>query len=125
MACRVLKKDAGGVLHIHHNVESPPAPTPLRSVVLPAEQGSPETASPRGEAQHSAEDGGEETLGSRLRPEWQRWAEATATRLQGLLVELHGRPWHTCVLHVEAVKSYAPHVHHLVLDLECRPVLPV
>uniref|UniRef100_A0A8C0VU13 TRM5/TYW2-like N-terminal domain-containing protein n=1 Tax=Cyanistes caeruleus TaxID=156563 RepID=A0A8C0VU13_CYACU len=71
-----------------------------------------------------AEDGGEETLGARLRAEWQRWAEATATRIQGLLAELHGRPWCTSVLHVEPVKSYAPHVHHLVLDLECRPVLP-
>lgn len=125
VACCVLKKDMGGVLHIHHNVESPPAPAPLQSVVLPAEQGSPDTASSGREPQHPTEDGGEETLGARLRPEWQSWAAATAARLQGLLAELHGRPWHTRVLHVEAVKSYAPHVHHLVLDLECRPVLPV
>ncbi|XP_027598557.2 tRNA wybutosine-synthesizing protein 2 homolog isoform X1 [Pipra filicauda] len=113
VACRVLKKDTGGVLHIHHNVETPPAPTP----VLPAEWGSPE-------AQHPMEDTGNKTVGARIRPEWQRWAETTATRVQGLLVELHGRPWHTRVLHIEAVKSYAPHIHHLVLDLECRPALP-
>ncbi|NXU82878.1 TYW2 protein, partial [Xiphorhynchus elegans] len=113
VACRVLKKDTGGVLHIHHNVETPPAPTP----VLLAERGSPEV-------QHPTEDTGKETVGARVRPEWQRWAEATATRIQGLLAELHGRPWCTSILHVEAVKSYAPHVHHLVLDLECRPVLP-
>ncbi|NXP17125.1 TYW2 protein, partial [Scytalopus superciliaris] len=111
VACRVLKKDTGGVLHIHHNVETPPAP------VLLAEQGSPE-------AQHPVEDTGKETVGARIRPEWQRWAEATATRIWGLLEELHGRPWCTSILHVGAVKSYAPHVHHLVLDLECRPVLP-
>ncbi|NWY35231.1 TYW2 protein, partial [Pheucticus melanocephalus] len=116
VACRVLKKATGGVLHIHHNVETRPAPTPP----LLAEQGSPEAASPGGEAQHS----GEETLGARLRPEWQSWAEGTAARIQGLLAELHGRPWRSSVLHVELVKSYAPHVHHLVLDLECRPVLP-
>ncbi|XP_066038578.1 tRNA wybutosine-synthesizing protein 2 homolog isoform X1 [Chamaea fasciata] len=121
VACRLLKKDTGGVLHIHHNVETPPAP----SAVLRAERGSPEAASPGGEAQHPREDGGEEALGARLRPEWQRWAEATATRIRGLLAELHARPWRTRVLHVEAVKSYAPHVHHLVLDLECRPVLPL
>ncbi|XP_017674788.1 PREDICTED: tRNA wybutosine-synthesizing protein 2 homolog isoform X2 [Lepidothrix coronata] len=113
VACRVLKKETGGVLHIHHNVETPPAPTP----VLPAEWGSPE-------AQHPMEDTGNKTVGARIRAEWQRWAETTATRIQGLLVELHGRPWHTRVLHIEAVKSYAPHVHHLVLDLECRPALP-
>ncbi|NXS03240.1 TYW2 protein, partial [Oxylabes madagascariensis] len=90
VACRVLRKDTGGVLHIHHNVEAPPA-------VLPAERGSPE-------AQHPTEHGGEDTPGARLRPEWQRWAAATAARIQGLLTELHGRPWHTSVLHIEAVK---------------------
>ncbi|XP_027501230.1 tRNA wybutosine-synthesizing protein 2 homolog isoform X2 [Corapipo altera] len=114
VACRVLKRDTGGVLHIHHNVETPPAPTPI----LPAEWGSPE-------AQRPMEDTGNKTVGARIRPEWQRWAETTATRIQGLLVELHGRLWHTRVLHIEAVKSYAPHVHHLVLDLECRPALPM
>ncbi|XP_071425468.1 tRNA wybutosine-synthesizing protein 2 homolog isoform X2 [Pithys albifrons albifrons] len=113
VACRVLKKDTGGILHIHHNVETPPAPPP----VLLAEQGSQE-------AQHPMEDTGKGTVGARVRAEWKRWAEATATRIQGLLAELHGWPWRTSILHVEAVKSYAPHVHHLVLDLECRPVLP-
>ncbi|TRZ09190.1 hypothetical protein HGM15179_017921 [Zosterops borbonicus] len=121
VACRVLKKDMGGILHIHHNVETPLAPT----VALQAERGSPEAVNPGGEAQHPTEDGGEEVLGARLRPEWQRWAEATATRIQGLLAELHGRPWRSSILHVEVVKSYAPHVHHLVLDLQCQPVLPV
>ncbi|NWU25477.1 TYW2 protein, partial [Dyaphorophyia castanea] len=121
VACRVLKKDTGGVLHIHHNVETPPVP---QTPALPPEPGSPEAAGPGGEAQNPTGDGGKEMLGARLRPEWQRWAEATATRIQGLLAELHGRPWRSSVLHVEAVKSYAPHVHHLVLDLECRPLLP-
>ncbi|XP_009068932.1 PREDICTED: tRNA wybutosine-synthesizing protein 2 homolog [Acanthisitta chloris] len=124
VACRVLKKDTGGVLHIHHNVETPPAPALWQNPVLPAEQGSPEAASSDREAQHPVENRGKEVLGTRIRPEWQRWAEATATRIQGLLAELHGQPWHTRVLHIEAVKSYAPHVHHVVLDLECRPVLP-
>ncbi|NXR86458.1 TYW2 protein, partial [Hypocryptadius cinnamomeus] len=124
VACRVLKKDTGGVLHIHHNVESGPAPASPWSAVLPAEWGSAEAASPGGEARRPTQHGREEAPGARLRPEWQRWAEATATRIQGLLAELHGRPWRSSVLHVEPVKSYAPHVHHLVLDLECRPVLP-
>ncbi|XP_010295229.1 PREDICTED: tRNA wybutosine-synthesizing protein 2 homolog, partial [Phaethon lepturus] len=124
VACRVLKKATGGVLHIHHNVETLPAPAPLQSPLLPAERGSPEGASSDGEAQHTMEDGGKETLGARISPEWQRWAETTAAQIQGLLVELHGQPWRTSILHIEAVKSYAPHVHHLVLDLECRPALP-
>ncbi|NWW13554.1 TYW2 protein, partial [Oreocharis arfaki] len=124
VACHVLRKDRGGVLHIHHNVETPPAPAPRQTPALPAERGSPEAAGSGGEAQRPAGHRGKETLAARLRPEWQGWAEATATRIQGLLAELHGRPWCASILHIEAVKSYAPHVHHLVLDLECRPVLP-
>lgn len=124
VACRVLKKGTGGVLHIHHNVETLPAPALPQTPVLRPERGSPEGAVSEGEAQHPAEDGGKETLGARIRPEWQRWAEATAARIRGLLAELHGQPWRTSILHIEAVKSYAPHVHHLVLDLECRPMLP-
>ncbi|NXC90003.1 TYW2 protein, partial [Cercotrichas coryphoeus] len=123
VACRVLRKDTGGVLHIHHNVESPPALAPPQSAVLRAERGSAEAASPGAEAQQP-EHGGEAAPGARLRPEWQQWAEGTAARIRALLAELHGRPWRASVLHVEPVKSYAPHVHHLVLDLECRPVLP-
>ncbi|KAM6252167.1 tRNA wybutosine-synthesizing protein 2 homolog isoform 2-T4 [Spheniscus humboldti] len=123
VACRVLK-GTGGVLHIHHNVETLPAPAPPQTPVLRAERGSPEGACSDGEAQHPTEESGKETLVARIRPEWQRWAEATAARIRGLLAELHGQPWRTSILHIEAVKSYAPHVHHLVLDLECRPTLP-
>ncbi|KFQ25813.1 tRNA wybutosine-synthesizing protein 2, partial [Mesitornis unicolor] len=127
VACRVLKKGTGGVLHIHHNVETFPTPVPPQPPQTPLLQGewrSPEGASSDGEAQHRVEDGRKETLEARIRPEWQRWAEATAARIQGLLAELHGQPWRTSILHIEAVKSYAPHVHHLVLDLKCRPMLP-
>ncbi|NXV77272.1 TYW2 protein, partial [Atlantisia rogersi] len=124
VACRVLKKSTGGVLHIHHNVETLPAPALIQALVPQTEQGCLERAGSDGEAQHPVEDGGKQTLRARIRPEWWRWAETTAARIQGLLAELHGQPWHTSILHIEAVKSYAPHVHHLVLDLECRPVLP-
>ncbi|NXY78148.1 TYW2 protein, partial [Glareola pratincola] len=124
VACRVLKKGTGGVLHIHHNVETFPAPASRQTPVLQAEVGSPEGAVSDGEVQRPMKDSGKETLGARIRPEWQRWAEATAARIRGLLAELHGQPWRTSILHIEAVKSYAPHVHHLVLDLECRPTLP-
>ncbi|NXW89852.1 TYW2 protein, partial [Alopecoenas beccarii] len=124
VACRVLKKDTGGVLHVHHNVEALPTPAPPQTQVLQAEHRTPEGACSDGEAPHPMEHGGKETLGARIRPEWQRWAEATAARIRGLLAELHGQQWRTSILHIEAVKSYAPHVHHLVLDLECRPTLP-
>uniref|UniRef100_A0A8C0GSW0 TYW2 N-terminal domain-containing protein n=1 Tax=Chelonoidis abingdonii TaxID=106734 RepID=A0A8C0GSW0_CHEAB len=51
-----------------------------------------------------------------------RWAETTGIRIRVLLQQLHGKPWRTNILHIEPVKSYAPHVYHIVLDLECRPL---
>ncbi|NXA32498.1 TYW2 protein, partial [Eudromia elegans] len=125
VACRVLRKDTGGVLHIHHNVEALPAAAgderaPREEAAAAAaaqgdgdtEQRRPEDTEHRGKGAQAA------------RAEWQRWAEAAARRVRALLEELHGRPWRTSILHIEPVKSYAPHVHHVVLDLECRPTLP-
>ena len=58
------------------------------------------------------------------RQEWVKWGRETASRIQELLLEHHPKTeWRTRVLHIEHVKSYAPHVDHLVLDLECRPVI--
>ncbi|XP_078067756.1 tRNA wybutosine-synthesizing protein 2 homolog [Mustelus asterias] len=54
-------------------------------------------------------------------PEWQTWAESVALRIKNLLETLHKKPWRTNILHIEHVKSYAPHIDHVVLDLECRP----
>uniref|UniRef100_A0A8B9I6T0 tRNA wybutosine-synthesizing protein 2 homolog n=1 Tax=Anser brachyrhynchus TaxID=132585 RepID=A0A8B9I6T0_9AVES len=127
VACRVLKKGTGGVLHIHHNVEALPAPPCLQPAVPSNEQRPPEDSSSGEQELQSPEEmegSGKEMPAARVRPEWQRWAEATAARIRGLLEELHGQPWRTSILHIEAVKSYAPHVHHIVLDLECRPALP-
>ena len=38
----------------------------------------------------------------------------------GSLLEPHGA-WTITVRHVEKVKSYAPHIFHVVVDVECRP----
>ena len=65
---------------------------------------------------------------------WERWAEHVATSIRQLLGErnpavgLGGeeggsrRGWEVCVRHLERVKSYAPHVDHLVADVECKVV---
>ncbi|NXC40189.1 TYW2 protein, partial [Penelope pileata] len=121
VACRVLRKRTGGVLHIHHNVEALPVP-PDRSDEwsLPEESGCDEQR----ERPEGMEGAGQAVLAARVRPQWWSWAEVAAARIRGLLAELHGQPWRTSILHIEAVKSYAPHVHHIVLDLECRPALP-
>ena len=53
---------------------------------------------------------------------WLDWAAYVADRVQSLLAECNGGTrWTVVVRHLEHVKSYAPHVDHLVVDLECRP----
>ena len=57
---------------------------------------------------------------------WHKWVSYVTRRVQSLLAVENplppGREWSVCVQHVEHVKSYAPHVDHLVADIECRPV---
>ena len=52
---------------------------------------------------------------------WLVWAQEVSLSIECLLREAHGGEWQTEVLHIEHVKSYAPHVDHVVLDLKCRP----
>uniref|UniRef100_A0A3Q2PQ23 tRNA(Phe) (4-demethylwyosine(37)-C(7)) aminocarboxypropyltransferase n=1 Tax=Fundulus heteroclitus TaxID=8078 RepID=A0A3Q2PQ23_FUNHE len=98
VACRLLKRTTGGVLHIHQNVTSP-----LQNTA--ASDGAPQTVSAK----------------SADREVWQAWAEDAANRIASLLKDLTGAPWLMKIQRIEHVKSYAPHVHHVVLDLDCRP----
>lgn len=97
VACRLLKRTTGGVLHIHQNVTSP--------------------------LQNRAADDATRRVSAKTtdREAWQAWADDTADRIASLLRNLTGALWVTSIQHIENVKSYAPHVHHIVLDLECRP----
>lgn len=101
IACRLLKRTTGGILHIHHNVTSPLTNT----AAVPANNCAILSVS------RKAAD----------REVWQAWADDTANRVACLLKDITGAQWMTSIRHIEPVKSYAPHVHHIVLDLECRP----
>lgn len=50
------------------------------------------------------------------------WALQTSLEIQKLLETVHGHQWVIEILHIEHVKSYAPHVDHIVLDLKCIPL---
>ena len=52
---------------------------------------------------------------------WLHWCEKVSHVIKQLLREVHGGVWQTRILHIEHVKSYAPHVDHIVLDLKCIP----
>jgi tRNA G37 N-methylase Trm5 len=44
------------------------------------------------------------------------WGNAVAQQLQAMGVSA-GKPWRVVCKHVECVKSYAPHINHLVADV--------
>ncbi|CAH2315690.1 tRNA wybutosine-synthesizing 2 homolog [Pelobates cultripes] len=98
VACRVLKKDTGGILHIHHNVNSF-----IRHAGLNM-------------------NGTKEDVIKWKNMAWKEWAEGTESQVRAILMKASGSPWHTQILHLEKVKSYAPYIDHVVLDLDCRPL---
>uniref|UniRef100_A0A8C5WW71 tRNA wybutosine-synthesizing protein 2 homolog n=1 Tax=Laticauda laticaudata TaxID=8630 RepID=A0A8C5WW71_LATLA len=131
VACQVLRKDVGGVLHIHQNVEAFPGKAPKLSQQLEKNQ-SPKQCPTQATScvqedrvalkDHDVLQKVGQSFTASAKQEWQGWAEVTATRIQDLLQDLDRKPWKTQILHLEHVKSYAPHVDHLVLDLDCRPL---
>lgn len=48
------------------------------------------------------------------------WAFQVAHKILNLANEIKGGRWTAKILHIEKVKSYAPHVDHVVVDLEVR-----
>ena len=53
--------------------------------------------------------------------EWRQWGESTAETIKTLLYRAHpGLTWTIRIIHIEHVKSYAPYIDHIVLDLDCR-----
>ena len=57
----------------------------------------------------------------RPRPEWQAWAGNAAAKIKWILQETHHSQWETSIMNIVKVKSYAPRIDHLVLDLQCVP----
>ncbi|XP_025849207.2 tRNA wybutosine-synthesizing protein 2 homolog [Vulpes vulpes] len=124
IACQLLRRDAGGILHIHQNVESYPGKIlqPPGSSEMEKEHSSyPQQIITNQWTNGATRDSRRKMPSAATKPEWQRWAESAETRIATLLQQVHGKPWKTQILHIQPVKSYAPHVDHIVLDLECRP----
>ncbi|XP_036064897.1 tRNA wybutosine-synthesizing protein 2 homolog [Onychomys torridus] len=128
VACQVLRKDVGGILHIHQNVESFPGKKP--QALGSSDSGKEHWPHPQNIIPDKRGNGTPgnitgDVLPAASKPEWQSWAESAETQIASLLHQVHGKRWRTRILHVHPVKSYAPHVDHIVLDLECRPCPPI
>jgi tRNA G37 N-methylase Trm5 len=80
IACKALRQDTGGRLHIHGNVD---------------------------------------IINKQSHQEWSR---NTQNKIKELLNSISNeQTWNVEIEHIEYVKSYAPRVDHLVVDLLCRP----
>nr|CAB3267259.1 tRNA wybutosine-synthesizing protein 2 homolog [Phallusia mammillata] len=107
-ACQALNQLEGGVMHIHGNVSSHANsvfPTPKETLHISSN---------------------ETTCNKILKQQWMDWAIFTATQLLSILNICKDSgfksQWSINILHIERVKSYAPHIDHIVIDLRCHPV---
>ena len=103
-ACLALKEATGGFLHIHANVRTEKVETEVRTetfsnIFIVEETFSCENSS------------------------WSRWCFSTAEILAKIFLEIYpNQSWSIYLVRLNFVKSFAPHVAHLVLDLKCSPV---
>ena len=116
VACAALKRATGGWLHIHGNITTKPSQETenlsLQNSDFDCEKYTWLLQSP-----------------SLMCDDVMKWIHYVSTRIQSLLREMNPLShvgsmcgeWKVEVRHVEHVKQYAPHVRHLVLDVECRP----
>lgn len=52
---------------------------------------------------------------------WSNWGKQVCKEVNDLLQQSHDHTkWITRLSHVEHVKSYAPHIDHIVVDIECH-----
>uniref|UniRef100_A0A4W5PBJ7 Uncharacterized protein n=1 Tax=Hucho hucho TaxID=62062 RepID=A0A4W5PBJ7_9TELE len=113
MQVRKYMKRTGDMLHIHQNVTSPPHDiTDCDSSSVPVME----------RVDISGEDQEEVSPKRSDREVWGAWTKDTAIHIASLLQDITGGPWKTGVQHIEHVKSYTPHIHHIVLFLKCRPL---
>lgn len=142
-ACAALKTCSGGILHIHGNVET--GKTTPKSCYNCDDSKNVECSNNRTENEiHSMKvserkltnstdtcssnsskcsDLSAKTQTNSTKAIWRDWSLWVSSKIRVILERLHAPGiWKTKVLHIEHVKSYAPHIDHLVVDIECRPV---
>lgn len=103
VACEALKSDVGGWLHVHENVESSSlseeACTCTKTCVITEAY--------------------EKSISDIKQSNWCAFVHSCIEKLKNHLSE--SKNWSVQLGHIEFVKSYAPHIDHLVFDIECRP----
>jgi len=95
-ACKALKKQ-GGVLHVHHNVES-------KNFDISKLDAYSQLKAP--------------SCNRKLNPAWLFFAHSVSDKLKETISCINQLDYGVKVNHIERVKSYAPHVDHVVVDIE-------
>ncbi|RUS86403.1 hypothetical protein EGW08_005853 [Elysia chlorotica] len=114
-AVRVLRH-GGGMLHIHSNVEHSLS-TGDRDECSGGSYGGDENGVSSSVLDCTIKLSGKE----KLQQACTLWSSYTQSRILSLLHTIKGsNQWSVRPVHLEVVKSYAPHIVHVVLDLECR-----
>ena len=104
-ACAALKHSTGGWLHIHGNVDTKPAGGSDEGHICDLSARYSNLLSTTKHANAAVV----------------KWIHYVTEQVSLLLPQRDTGSWSVEVKHVEHVKSYAPHISHFVLDLECRP----
>ena len=145
VACRALKSDGGGLLLVHGNINSKSNVEDYRtgyntnhSRMVVSEYSSTEALdiddvvlSPS-EYHSTGETVDQKILDMyvcksyiewpSVSPPGQEYACYVAQKIDIILHVVRGDRWTCQVVHVEHVKCFAPHVDHLVVDIQCSPV---
>lgn len=127
-ACSALKS-TGGVLHIHGNVETFPTKSGCQAENLPERvngdhlYGGNQIHATSCEVATATTDGSTDMLDRKQTKgtKWVPWVRHVESKIKQLLEDAHKGDWEVKVHCLEHVKSYAPHVDHLVADVSCRP----
>jgi tRNA wybutosine-synthesizing protein 2 len=143
VACKVLKP-TGGVLHLHGNVTSGIDKTNSRTGLDNCNFKTGKTVLCMGckhiltceTSNRFLYESFEESFGfdgnelfvrndsvNWKKVEWKVWAIHVSHSICSILREVHEVVWRVSVLHLHHVKSYAPHIDHIVLDLHCEPFM--
>ena len=132
VACEALRP-VGGILHVHSNVQtSQPNHQEIHSSVIRQTTGSDPTVSHYADMKNGTDTiNADESHTNRwnkfkktcpTKEEWAAYARDTSMQMENLLQVAHSSSrWTASVLHIEHVKSYAPHIDHIVVDIQCRP----
>ncbi|XP_056396124.1 tRNA wybutosine-synthesizing protein 2 homolog isoform X2 [Hyla sarda] len=96
IACRVLKKNTGGMLHIHHNVNCFPSKHKEDDKSITAQD-----------------------PGSLRKLTWRKWAESAETKIQNFLQKVHDTPWHTSIVHIEKIRTALKEPTRYSLETMC------